>query len=62
MGKYADAKIMRMSELESFCPPKHVDTDSWTMVTEDLGVSRFVRGERTLLFHHVWRRRGSSGG
>ncbi len=42
MAKYADAKIIKISELESFCPPKHVNTDSFTMISEDLGATKFV--------------------
>lgn len=34
MAQHADAKIIRMSELEFFCPPKHFNTDSFAMITE----------------------------
>jgi hypothetical protein len=32
MPDYPKAHVIRVSELESFCPPKHVDTDSWVLI------------------------------
>ena len=42
MSDYAEAKVTRVSELESACPPKHVNTDAFTMVGQDTGAKGFV--------------------
>jgi mannose-6-phosphate isomerase-like protein (cupin superfamily) len=39
---YAEAKVMRVSELKSACPPKHRVTDAFTMIGQDTGATRFV--------------------
>jgi mannose-6-phosphate isomerase-like protein (cupin superfamily) len=42
MSDYAEAKVMRLSELTSACPPKHVNTDAFTMIGQDTGAKGFV--------------------
>ena len=42
MSDYAEAKVTRVSELQSACPPKHVNTDAFTMVGQDTGAKGFV--------------------
>jgi mannose-6-phosphate isomerase-like protein (cupin superfamily) len=42
MPNYAKAKVMRLAELTSNCPPKHRNTDAFTMIGEDTGARNFV--------------------
>ena len=42
MGEYADAKVIRLTELESKCPPKHSSTDAFTLIGEETGARNFV--------------------
>jgi mannose-6-phosphate isomerase-like protein (cupin superfamily) len=42
MSDYAKAKVMRLADLPSKCPPKHSHTDAFTMIGEDTGATRFV--------------------
>ena len=42
MPDYPKAHVIKVSELESFCPPKHVDTDSWVLIGQDQKVEKFV--------------------
>jgi mannose-6-phosphate isomerase-like protein (cupin superfamily) len=42
MPDYAKAKVMRLAQLPSLCPPKHRLTDSFTMIGEDTGAQNFV--------------------
>lgn len=42
MSEYAAAKVIRLSKLQSECPPKHVRTDAFTVIGEDTGAKNFV--------------------
>ena len=42
MGDYKEATVYRMSELQSACPPKHINTDAFTLIPEETGAKGFV--------------------
>jgi mannose-6-phosphate isomerase-like protein (cupin superfamily) len=42
MTQYAKAKVMRLADMPSTCPPKHSKTDSFTMIGEETGATRVV--------------------
>ena len=42
MGDYKKATLYKMEEIESVCPPKHIDTDTFTLTPEETGVKSFV--------------------
>ncbi|MEJ2725419.1 MAG: cupin domain-containing protein [Deltaproteobacteria bacterium] len=42
MADYQDAKVIRLHELQSACPPKHVNTDAFTVIGKETGAKNFV--------------------
>jgi mannose-6-phosphate isomerase-like protein (cupin superfamily) len=42
MSNYAKAKVMRLGDLPSNCPPKHSNTDAFTMIGEETGARNFA--------------------
>ncbi len=42
MTDYVKAKVMRLADLNSTCPPRHTKTDAFTMIGEDTGAQNFV--------------------
>ncbi|RJR53745.1 MAG: cupin domain-containing protein [Desulfobacteraceae bacterium] len=42
MGEYKEATLYRMEDLKSTCPPKHVNTDAFTLIPQETGAKGFV--------------------
>ena len=42
MADYAEAKVMKLAEMQSACPPKHHNTDAFTVIGQDTGAKNFV--------------------
>ena len=42
MGDYMEAKLYKMEEMKSACPPKHVNTDAFTLIPQETGAKGFV--------------------
>jgi mannose-6-phosphate isomerase-like protein (cupin superfamily) len=42
MAKYKEATLYKMEELQSACPPKHVNTDAFTLIPQETGAKGFV--------------------
>ena len=42
MADYAEPKVMKLAEMQSVCPPKHRDTDAFTLIGQDTGAKNFV--------------------
>ncbi len=42
MAKYKEATLYKMEELPSACPPKHVNTDAFTLIGKETGAEGFV--------------------
>ena len=42
MGDYKEATLYKMDELKSVCPPKHINTDAFTLIPQETGVKGFV--------------------
>jgi mannose-6-phosphate isomerase-like protein (cupin superfamily) len=42
MADYAEAKVMKLAEMQSVCPPKHRNTDAFTLIGQDTGAKNFV--------------------
>ena len=41
-NNYKEATLYRMSDLPSACPPKHIDTNAFTLIGKDTGAKHFV--------------------
>jgi mannose-6-phosphate isomerase-like protein (cupin superfamily) len=42
MAKYKEATLYKMEELKSACPPKHVNTDAFTLIGQETGAQGYV--------------------
>ncbi len=42
MGDYKEATLYRMEELPSACPPKHINTDAFTLIPETTCAKGFI--------------------
>ncbi|NNG00708.1 MAG: cupin domain-containing protein [Desulfobacteraceae bacterium] len=42
MTSYSKARVSRLAEMDSVCPPKHTLTNAFTMVGEETGAKNFV--------------------
>ena len=42
MGQYKEATLYKMEDLKSACPPKHVNTDAYTLIGKETGAMGFV--------------------
>ncbi len=42
MSQYKEATLYKMEELKSACPPKHVNTDAYTLIPQETGAKGFV--------------------
>ena len=42
MGDYKEATLYKMEELQSLCPPKHINTDAFTLIPKETGAKGFV--------------------
>jgi mannose-6-phosphate isomerase-like protein (cupin superfamily) len=42
MGQYKEATLYKMEDLKSACPPKHVNTDAYTLIGKETGATGFV--------------------
>lgn len=42
MTQYAKPTLYRMSELPSACPPKHINTDAFTLIPKETGATQYT--------------------
>ena len=42
MANYKEATLYKMEELPSACPPKHINTDAFTLIPKETGAEGFV--------------------
>ena len=42
MAQYKEATLYKMEDLKSACPPKHVNTDAFTLIGQETGAQGYV--------------------
>lgn len=42
MSGYSEAKVYKLSEIESVCPPKHSATNAFNLISEESGAKGFA--------------------
>jgi len=46
MAEYKEATLYKMDEMQSACPPKHINTDAFTLIPQETFLHRGSSGRR----------------